>query len=257
MRTAAIQSVLRPLALAGKRPLATTVGSHIVQVLGDAYLDEWREDDGSEAVTAVVRRLPNRKREVQHARALHWRDVCAALAQTDAREAKGANETIRNAGRTLRLAMRFMILTASRQIEVRKATWDQFAGGMTDGVWTGPASMMKASREHRVPLSTQAVDVLARAKVLNPDSELVFPGSRGMLGTSSMKQLLQLCDVPCVPHGFRSSFATWAQEQGIEKDLREFALAHVEGSATVAAYARSDLLDLRRPVMQSWADAIS
>ena len=58
-----------------------------------------------------------------------------------------------------------------------------------------------------------------------------------------------------VGHGFRSSFKDWARERDVDETLSEFALAHVEGSATVAAYARDDLLEKRRPVMQDWGDA--
>ena len=60
-----------------------------------------------------------------------------------------------------------------------------------------------------------------------------------------------------VTHGFRSSFKGWARQHDVDELLSEFALAHVEGSATVAAYARDDLLEKRRPVMQAWADCIS
>ena len=55
-------------------------------------------------------------------------------------------------------------------------------------------------------------------------------------------------------HGFRSSFRDWARHHGVDETLSEFALAHVEGSATVATYARDDLLEKRRPDMQRWAD---
>ena len=72
-----------------------------------------------------------------------------------------------------------------------------------------------------------------------------------------MTQALRQAGIAASGHGFRSSFKGWAREHGVDELLSEFALAHAEGSATVAAYARDDLLERRRPVMQRWADAIA
>ncbi|MCE2494820.1 MAG: integrase, partial [Alphaproteobacteria bacterium] len=84
-------------------------------------------------------------------------------------------------------------------------------------------------------------------------------GSRpgAMLGDKVMTQALRASGIAASGHGFRSSFKDWARQHDVDELLSEFALAHVEGSATVAAYARDDLLEKRRPVMQRWADCIS
>ena len=88
---------------------------------------------------------------------------------------------------------------------------------------------------------------------------LEFSGTQpgAMVVNSTMTQALRTSEIVALGHGFRSSFKDWARQHDVDELLSEFALAHVEGSATVAAYARDDLLDKRRPVMQRWADCIS
>ena len=78
-----------------------------------------------------------------------------------------------------------------------------------------------------------------------------------MLPANAMRRLVSRLGVNATPHGFRSSFKDWARNHDVDETLSEFALAHVEGSATVRAYAHDDLLDKRRPVMQAWADYVA
>ena len=117
---------------------------------------------------------------------------------------------------------------------------------------------MKTAKSHRVPLSRQSVELLAEAREGNRGA-LVFPSKRPAttMGVSSMTQALRTAGIAASGHGFRSSFKDWARQHDMDELLSEFALAHVEGSATVVAYARDDLLEKRRPVMQRWADCIS
>ena len=239
-----VDRVLRPLADAGKHALVQALAPRLTATFDWATIQEHRT--AGDPVRPVMRNLPKRNGGAKHHKALRWADVGSALAQFDTTQC----------ARATKLATRFIALTAARPGEVRLAAWDQI--DMDTAVWTRPASMMKAGKEHRIPLSTAALDVLCDARKLPRGTGLLFPGQgRKPIGESTLSGAMRDHGVAATPHGFRSSFATWAQEQGIEKDLREFALAHVEGSQTVAAYARSDLLDLRRPVMQSWADAIA
>ncbi|MCY3817993.1 MAG: integrase, partial [Gammaproteobacteria bacterium] len=116
---------------------------------------------------------------------------------------------------------------------------------------TVPAAHMKRGRAHRVPLSTGALAVLDEVRRLTEGGGLVFPGTGGgELGKSTVAKALARADVGATPHGFRSSFKDWARHEGVDELLSEFALAHVEGSRTT--YARDDLLEKRRPVMQAW-----
>ena len=126
-----------------------------------------------------------------------------------------------------------------------------------DGTRCVPST--KTGRAHRVPLSNQALDLLREARADRRGGELVFPGSRpgAMLGDKVMTQALRSSGIAASGHGFRSSFKDWARDHDVDELLSEFVLAHVEGSATVTAYARDDLLEKRRPVMQRWADCIS
>ncbi len=109
-----------------------------------------------------------------------------------------------------------------------------------------------------MPLSRQALELLAEARKATRGA-LVFPGSRpgAMMSNSVMTQALRTSGIAASGHGFRSSFKDWARHHDVDELLSEFALAHVEGSAAVAAYARDDLLEKRRPVMQRWADCIA
>ena len=107
------------------------------------------------------------------------------------------------------LALEFTILTAGRTGEVLGARWAEFDLGKA--VWTVPADRMKAGKEHRVPLSTQAMEVLRQTQQLKRDR--VFPGARDrQMSGMAMSMLLRRMKVDATVHGFRSSFRDWAAE---------------------------------------------
>ncbi len=243
--SAAVNEELRPIALAGKHATVKTAGAAITAVLDWARIEEFRAEGSP--VEAVRRNLPKRTTGPNHHEALHWSEVSAALAKIDAT----------NCAPSTKRALRFTALTASRQVEVRRATWDQF--DLESAVWVKPAESMKTGKPHRVPLSVRALDLLREMRDGVREDGLVFPGSRPgtMLGDKVMTQALRNAGIAASGHGFRSSFKDWAREHDVEELLSEFALAHVEGSATVAAYARDDLLEKRRAVMQRWGDSIA
>ena len=186
--------------------------------------------------------LPRQPSVRAHLRALPNRDVPQAL------------DTIGDAT-TGALALRFVILTAARSGEVRMATWGEI--DLERREWRVPGERMKAGREHRVPLTDAALDVLRQARVLDDGSGLVFPSpvrrGRPLSGVTLTKVLRDndLAERATV-HGFRSSFRDWCAETGKAREVAEAALAHavkgVEG-----AYFRSDLFDRRRRLMDSWA----
>ena len=212
-----------------------------------AEVENLREPAGSgrAIVETVMRSLP-KAAAVRHHPALHFADVAEALAKVDGHP---------RIARTVQLAIRFGVLTAARQAEVRRATWDEF--DLEAAVWTVPESHMKRHRQHRVPLSTGALAVLEEARGTNGCGDLAFPGPRGeKLGRTAVASALRKAEINATGHGFRSSFKDWARHEGVDELLSEFALAHLEGSKTVAAYARDDLLEKRRPVMQAWSDFI-
>ena len=126
---------------------------------------------------------------------------------------------------------------------------------------TIPDTRMKAQREHRVPLCGRALEMLREAGRLSPvgageePTGLVFPSRRGKaLSEGGISKLVKLLGIAAVPHGFRSSFRDWAAEQtNHPREVIEAALAHVVQSRVEAAYARSDLFERRRVLMNDWA----
>jgi integrase len=153
-------------------------------------------------------------------------------------------------------ALEFTILTAARSGEVRGAMWSEI--DLDAKVWTVPAARMKAGREHRVPLSNAAVEILANAPRMD-GSDLVFVASRGgQLSDMTLSAVLRRMDVDAVPHGFRSTFRDWAAERtGYPSEVAEMALAHTVGNKVEAAYRRGDLFEKRRRIMADWAKFLS
>ena len=153
-----------------------------------------------------------------------------------------------------RLALEFLILTAARSGEVRFMEWAEV--DVAAATWTVPAARMKARRVHRVPLSRRALEVLEEIRSLGQDGSVVFPSRKGEpLSNMAFTMLLRRhAAVDAVPHGFRSTFKDWTLEQtSLPWAVVETALAYTLGSATEAAYARSDLFDRRRELMETWA----
>lgn len=131
--------------------------------------------------------------------------------------------------------------------------WDEV--DFEESVWTCPADRMKTGVAHRVPLTREMVDVLSPLKGLK--SDFVFEGQKrhGPLSNMAMSMLLRRMGVEGVTvHGFRSTFRDWATEvAGVPREVAEKSLAHTVGSRVERAYARSDLLEQRRALMEKWS----
>lgn len=149
-------------------------------------------------------------------------------------------------------ALEFAILTAARSGEVRNATWDEI--DLEKKLWTVPAERMKAGKTHRVPLSTDAVELLKSLPRMQGNDH-VFPAPRGgALSDMAISSVCRRMGVEAVPHGFRSTFKDWARNRSRYPDeVSELALAHVNSDATRAAYARDELLPQRTRMMTDWA----
>ncbi|MES2300880.1 MAG: integrase arm-type DNA-binding domain-containing protein [Pseudomonadota bacterium] len=152
-------------------------------------------------------------------------------------------------------ALDFLILTGARTKEVRLATWDQF--DLEEAVWNAPASIMKANRLHRVPLSPEAVAVLKSLPREDRNPHAFIGGTPGEpLSNMSMTQLLKRMGRKdgVTVHGFRSTFRTWAAEEclDIPREIAEAALAHSVGGVE-GAYQRGDYFNVRRKLMERWA----
>ena len=159
------------------------------------------------------------------------------------------------------MALRFLILTATRTSEVLEAQWDEI--DMEGAVWTVPSERMKTGREHRVPLSDASINILEAAPRIRGNPYL-FPDARhgGPLSNIALLQLMRGMEYGAegargdyVPYGFRSSFRDWSGEvSSFPRDVAEMALAHVIENKVEAAYRRGDLFAKRRKMMQAWAD---
>lgn len=188
----------------------------------------------------IAQILPARSRLTRgHHKAKPFGDIPAFVAQLRKRDAMAA------------LALEFAILTAARTNEVLGATWDEV--DLKKAIWTIPAGRMKAGKEHRVPLSPRAVEILEAVKPLEKAS--LFPANKyGTLSTMAMTMLLRRMKQDCTVHGFRSSFRDWAAEcTEFAHEVCEMALAHVIGNKSEAAYRRGDLFEKRRLLMNDWA----
>ena len=195
--------------------------------------------------------LPPLPRVKAHFRALPYAEVPAALETIDASPA----------GLAAKLCMRLLILTAVRSGEARGALWSEI--DLDAREWRIPANRMKAGVEHRVPLSDAALAVLHEAAPLRGDDDLIFPSPRkrgSALSDMTLTKVLRDCGLAdrATVHGFRTCFRTRASEcTNAPHAVMELSLAHAVGSSVEQAYARSDLIEKRRVLMQAWADFVA
>ena len=195
--------------------------------------------------------LPTMPKVKAHLRALPYQEVAAALAVVEASKASLASK----------LCLRFLVLTAARSGETRGATWNELDTGTCE--WRIPGERMKSGAEHRVPLSDAALEVLERARPLSYGEGLIFPSSvkHGQpMSDMTLTQVLRKTGLAerATVHGFRSAFRDWAAEcTSAPHAVMELSLAHAVGSSVEQACARSDLIDKRRALMQTWADFLT
>lgn len=227
-----------------KRETARRVRQRIGQVMKWAVAQGYREDNpAGDAIGAALPKTGGRRK---HFKALPHAEVAGALA------------IVRNsrAWTGTKLAIQFMVYTASRPGETRLATWDEI--DLATATWTIPAARMKGGREHRVPLSPQALRVLTEALDIRDATGLVFPSVTGKAMVNvTMTKLLRELGIAAVSHGFRSSFRVWCGDTGIAREVAEAALAHVVRDQVERAYARGTLFERRRRVMKDWARYIA
>ena len=223
------------------RKLRQRVRAIFAAAMAFGYLDI---NPAGEVIDAALPKIPAVK---AHFRALPYEDVGDALATIDAS----------TAGLAAKLCFRFLALTAARSGEARGARWDEI--DLEARTWTIPPDRMKAGREHRVPLAEQALEVLHKALVLDDGSGLVFPSTMKpgrQLSDMTLTKVLRdngLAETATV-HGFRTSFRTWVMERTETPwAVGEAALAHTLGNSTEQAYARSNLFERRRALMDEWA----
>ena len=203
-------------------------------------------DPSGEGISGALPTMPSVR---ENFRALDYREIPQAI------------QAVRQsgAGEATKLCFELLVLTASRSNEARGAQWDEI--DLAARTWTIPGSRMKSGREHRQPLSSEALRVFEQARLIADKSGLVFPSHSGRpLSDATLLKILKATGLheKTHVHGLRASFRTWASEQtNTPREIMELALAHQVGDRTEQAYARSDLFERRARLMQSWADYIT
>lgn len=236
-----VLKVLTPIWME-KAETASRLRGRIERVLDFAKAKGWRSGENPALWRGHLRNiLPARQKLTRgHHAAMPFVDVPAFVARLRESKAMAAR------------ALEFTILTAARSGETRGASWSEV--DLKKAQWVIPAHRMKASREHRVPLSSRAVEILRELHELRT-GDLVFPGQKKgrPLSVMAMDMLLRRMKVDVTVHGFRSSFRDWcAEETSFPREVAEQALAHVVGDATERAYRRGDALAKRRKLMEAW-----
>ena len=248
-----ILNILSPIWVT-KTETAKRVQGRIENVLDFASAHKYRDEANPARWRGHLDKLlpkPSKVQKVAHHPAMPYEQVAAFM---------GAMQDYNSMSSK---ALQLLILTATRTSEVLNAEWHEI--DLVNATWTIPAKRMKASREHRIPLSHQALLLISNLPNVKGNS-FVFPGMKPGRPLSNMSLLQFMRGLGYgpsgdkgnyVPHGFRSSFRDWTGEvTSYPRDVAEMALAHTIENKVEAAYRRGDLFDKRRAMMQDWADYI-
>jgi integrase len=225
---------------------ASRLRGRVEAVLDSAKVRGWRTGENParwRGHLALMLPKKSRVRRVKHHSSLPWPKMPAFTARLALVEGTAAR------------ALEWTIYTACRTGEAINATWSEIRGD----VWVVPAERTKTGKEHRVPLSAQALALLEQVKGL--DTKYIFPGDLRdtkdkPFPISNMAMLMclrRLVGKTATVHGFRSTFRDWCADHAVPREVAEAALAHVAGGVE-GAYFRSDIIDRRREVMQAFAD---
>jgi len=237
--SADILAILQPI-WNDKRETATRVKQRMSKVFDTAVVQGYRETN---PVGPVDSALPSDGRKVRHMPSMPYQEVASFIRKV--KESEDITPMVK-------LALEFTILTASRSGETRKAEW----GEISKDLWIIPAEKMKADRQHRVTLSSRCLEILEEAKTMRV-SEIIFPGrTLSAMSDMTLQQLLRRYDGRGFTiHGFRTSFMNWSMENtDFDRTVRELCLAHSVGNQVEQAYARSELIDKRRELIQQWCN---
>ncbi|HJV88384.1 MAG TPA: integrase arm-type DNA-binding domain-containing protein [Noviherbaspirillum sp.] len=227
-----------------KTETATRLRQRIRAVLEWAAARDYRHENDAQMWDQISRALPkpNEVKTTSHFAACPYTEVYGVL---QAVRNSTASESVKN-------AFEFTVLTAARSGEVRNADWSEIDFDGKRRII--PASKMKAKKEHRIPLSPRAIEILRAQE--GKDPLLIFPSEKGKpYSDMTFTMLLRRLGYEFTMHGFRSSFRDWAADKtSFDRSVCEAALAHTGGrDETEAAYFRSDLFDKRKQLMDKWA----
>jgi integrase len=242
--TGLVEKVLRPI-WTTKTETASRLRGRIESILDYARVSGHRSGENPARWKGHLDHILPAKgtvAKVEHHASLPYADMPAFWPRLQARDGLGAR------------ALELCVLTACRTGEVIGARWNEI--DLDARLWTIPAGRMKAGVEHRVPLSEPAITLLRKLATIRR-GDLVFAGQSAGRPLSNMTMLatLRRMKVAATPHGFRSTFRTWAAEKtSFPHEVAEAALAHTIESKVVAAYQRGDFFEKRRALMEAWAN---
>ncbi|MEP3635354.1 MAG: integrase arm-type DNA-binding domain-containing protein [Shimia thalassica] len=245
-----VKAMLAPI-WTTKTETASRLRGRVEMVLAFATVQGYRSGDNPARwkgnLDAILPKASKVSKVTHHA-ALQLQDVKRWFADVQTRQG------------TATRALEFMAQTAARSGEIRGMTWGEV--DLDARIWTIPADRMKAGKEHRVTLTTEEVRLL---QGLDHATAYVFPAPKGgMLSDAALSACMKRIHAasgpyvdrqsgrPAVPHGLRSTFRDWTAENGIDRDLAEISLAHTVGNEVERAYRRSDMIERRRAVLESW-----
>jgi integrase len=239
-----ILNVLEPIWIK-KTVTAKRIRGRIEVVLDWATVRKYRQGENPARWRGHLEALlasPNKISKVKHHKAIDWREMSNFMRDLSQIDGVGA------------LALKFLVLTASRTSEVINAQWNEF--DLVNKVWVIPAHRMKANREHRVPLSNSVITLL---QSLEKRSKWVFPStwtneqSKPLSNMAMLNVLKVSMKSNFTVHGFRSTFRDWCAEMtNFPREVCESALAHHVGGQVELAYRRTDFFDKREKLMQMW-----
>jgi integrase len=242
IRPSHIYELLRPIWIA-KRETANRVRGRIETIIAkNVDVDDMDFRNPAELTKQLREKLPKRpKRVVRHHPALPYAEARKFMLE------------LSGAGGIAAMMLQFVILTACRTNEAIEARWSEI--DRSSSIWKIPGERMKMDQDHHVPLTDSGLAILEKMRD-GSQGELIFPNPEGgMFSENAMLALLDRMGYGHVTvHGFRSTFATWAEECTDYPDgVREAALAHKYKSETTAAYQRGQKLEKRRALMNDWA----
>lgn len=239
IKTAHVLEVLNPI-WKNKAETASRVRGRIETILDSAKVQGYRQGENPARWRGhIAHILPARSQLSKgHFEALAYSKIPEFMRELRRRECVSA------------LALEFTILTVARTDQTLAATWEEI--NLETAIWLIPAIRMKGGREHRVPLSSRAVEILKSVRQLN--SPYLFPNAQGgKLSSAAMHMFLRHTEDDATVHGFRSTFTDWASEcTGHANEVIFLAKAHTIHDKVERAYRRGDMLDKRRELAKDW-----
>lgn len=242
-----VLAVLKPIWME-KHETATRLRSRMEAVLDYATAMHWRSGINPAIwrgnLKSLLPTISKAKRVVHH-KAMDMDDMPAFMTELRAREATTAR------------IVEFAILTACRSIEVREAIWSEF--DLAKGIWTIPKERMKAGREHIVPLSERAMEIVKDAHKTQRGN-YVFCNLSNLkpYSVNAPRALLKRMGREETLHGFRATFKSWATDRTMtQREIIEMSLAHKIGNDVEASYLRTSAIEKRRELMERWSDYCS